>query len=145
MKTKIINTLEMSGFSWMVPVVRLFSGENPREQLNDIINVIGLPLIAIVAFLFLWSGAASQVKTSLGELPGPVQVWEQAKGLYEEHVAEREKEADFYLHQAERNAKKLEDNPDVQIKWRDYTGKPTFLIRFLPVSTPYSQVLLWRR
>ncbi len=126
MKTKIINTLEMSGFSWLVPVVRLSTGENPREQINDIMNVIGLPVIAIMAFLFIWAGAASQVKTSLGELPGPSQVWEQTKGLYAEHVAEREKETAFYERQEQRNAKKLEKNPDANIKWREYTGKPTF-------------------
>ncbi len=131
MKTKIINTLEMTGFSWLVPVVRLTTGENPKEQVNEIINVIGLPVIAILAFLFIWSGAASQVKTSLGDLPGPSQVWEQAKGLYAEHTAEREKEDAFYERQEERNAKKLEKNPDAEIKWREYTGKPTFFDQIL--------------
>ncbi len=87
MKTKLINFLEMTGFTWVVPIVRLGSGENPREQLSDMMNLIGLPLLAIVVFLFVWAGAASQVKTSLGELPGPVQVWEQAQGLYAEHKA----------------------------------------------------------
>ncbi len=126
MKTKIINTLEMTGFAWLVPVVRLSTGENPKEQINEIINVIGLPVIALLAFLLIWSGAASQVKTSLGDLPGPTQVWEQAKNLYAEHEAERDKEDAFYQRQEERNAKKLEKNPDTTVKWRDYTGKPTF-------------------
>ena len=127
MKTKIINSLEMSGLTWLVPVVRLSTGENPREQLGDMFNTIGLPLIAIVAFMLIWAGAASQVKTSLGDLPGPVQVWEQAKGLYEEHVAEREKESAFYQRQEERNAKKLEKDPNAEIKIRDYTGRATFI------------------
>lgn len=127
MKTKIINTLEMTGFSWLVPVVRLSTGENPREQLSDMMNVIGLPLIAITIFLLLWAGGASQVKTSLGELPGPSQVWTQAVGLYDEHLSEREKEQAFYTRQEERNAKKLEKNPDATVKWREYTGKSTFI------------------
>lgn len=32
----------------------------------------------------------------------------------------------FYQRQEERNAAKLERNPDAEIKWRKYTGKPTF-------------------
>ena len=127
MKTKIINTLEMSGLSWLVPVVRLSTGENPREQLNEMMTVIGLPLIAIAFFLFVWAGAASQVKTSLGVLPGPSQVWQQAQGLYDEHIAEREKEVAFYERQDERNAKKLAKNPDAKIKVREYTGRATFI------------------
>ncbi len=127
MKTKLINYLEMTGFSWLCPVVRLCSGESPREQVNEIINVIGLPLIAIAAFLFIWAGTASQVKTSLGDLPGPSQVWEQAQGLWQEHQAEREKEEEFYQRQEERNAKKLEANPDAEIKMREYTGRATFV------------------
>ena len=35
---------------------------------------------------------APQVKTSLGALPGPVQVWQQAQDLWADHVAERDKE-----------------------------------------------------
>lgn len=127
MKNKLINFLEMTGFTWMVPMVRLGTGENPKEQLSDMMNLIGLPLIAIVAFLFLWAGAASQVKTSLGELPGPSQVWQQAQGLYAEHKAEREKEAAFYERQEERNAKKLARDPDAEVSIREYTGRATFI------------------
>lgn len=127
MKNKLIHYLEMSGFSWFVPVVRLATGENPREQMSDIATYIGLPVFAIIAFLVLWSGAAAQVKTSLGDLPGPSQVWQQASNLYAEHQEERAKEEAFYKRQEERNAKKLEKNPDAKIKWREYTGKPTFI------------------
>ena len=127
MKIKIINALEMTGFSWLVPVVRISTGENQREQVDEIIRVIGLPLVAILIFLFLWAGLAPQVKTSLGELPGPGQVWEQSKTLYQEHLAEGEKEAAFYQRQEVRNAKKRLANPDAIIKVRRYTGRPTYI------------------
>ncbi|ALP53794.1 nitrate ABC transporter permease [Candidatus Tenderia electrophaga] len=127
MKTKLINFLEMTGFTWMVPMVRLGAGENAREQFSDMMTLIGLPVIAIVVFLFVWAGAASQVKTSLGELPGPVQVWQQAQGLYAEHKAERDKEAAFYERQEQRNAKKLAKHPDAEVKIREYTGRATFI------------------
>ncbi len=90
-------------------------------------KAIGIPAIAIVIFLFLWGGIAAQIKTSLGQVPGPAQVWEQTVALYGEHVEEREKEEAFYQRQEKRNAKKLEKNPDANIKIRPYTGKPTFI------------------
>lgn len=143
MKTRLINFLEMTGFTWLVPMVHLGSGEKPREQFSDMMNMIGLPLIAIVVFLFVWAGAASQVKTSLGELPGPIQVWEQAQGLYAEHKAEREKEAAFYQRQEERNAKKLAKNPDAEVKIREYTGRVTFIDQiFTSLATVFTGFLV---
>jgi nitrate/nitrite transport system permease protein len=107
--------------------VRLFTGESPREQFGDMFRLIGLPLIAILVFLGVWSGLASQVDTSLGKLPGPVAVWDQATNLLDEHHAEREKEVAFIKRQEERNARKLEKNPDAEVKIRPYTGQATFI------------------
>ncbi|MEM7363956.1 MAG: ABC transporter permease, partial [Pseudomonadota bacterium] len=85
-----------------------------------------IPLMGIGLFLLFWHGAASSITTSLGQFPGPVQVWEQSKALYQEHGEQRAKATAFYERQEERNAKKLAKNPDATIKWRTYTGKPTF-------------------
>jgi nitrate/nitrite transport system permease protein len=85
-----------------------------------------LPLIAIAIFLGLWSVSAKQVETSLGQLPGPVAVYEQASNLVDEHAAERKKEVAFYERQEKRNAAKLAKDPDAEVKIRSYTGKPTF-------------------
>jgi nitrate/nitrite transport system permease protein len=85
-----------------------------------------LPAIGIAVFLLIWQFSANRIDTSLGQFPGPVQVWEQVKNLGAEHSREREKEAAFYQRQEERNAKKLASDPDATIKWRNYTGKPTF-------------------
>ena len=95
--------------------------------LNNALRVTGLPVIGIGVFLFLWQLAASNINTSLGQFPGPVEVKEQALNLYQEHVREREKADAFYARQEARNAKKLENTPDAKIKWRSYTGKPTFI------------------
>ncbi len=86
-----------------------------------------LPAFGIGVFLVLWQVAAVNINTSLGQFPGPPQVWEQSKSLYAEHVAQREKADAFYERQKQRNAKKLQSNPDATIKWRIYPGKPTFL------------------
>ncbi|MBZ0166477.1 MAG: ABC transporter permease, partial [Candidatus Omnitrophica bacterium] len=63
----------------------------------------------------------------LGNLPGPVAVWAAAKTLVTDHQAEREKEKAFYQRQEERNVKRLAQNPQADVKLRQYTGKPTYL------------------
>ena len=47
------------------------------------------PVTGIVIFLLLWAVLAPQVKTSLGTLPGPGDVWTAFKGLMAEHAAAR--------------------------------------------------------
>ncbi|TNE78528.1 MAG: ABC transporter permease, partial [Gammaproteobacteria bacterium] len=89
-------------------------------------KAVALPLAGIVVFLMLWQGVANNIITSLGQFPGPAQVWEQSKNLVAEHQRAREKEAAFYQRQEERNAKKLAKNPDVEVKIRAYPGKATF-------------------
>jgi len=84
------------------------------------------PLIAIIIFLLFWSVVASHIHTSLGVLPGPLKVWEQAMTLVDEHYEERNKEKRFYERQDKRNAETLAENPAAEIKTRPYTGKATF-------------------
>ncbi len=96
------------------------------EQYSIFIRTYIFPLFAVSLFLGIWGISASQVQTSLGQLPGPTAVFEQASNLVDEHVAAREKEASFYQRQEKRNAKKLAKNPDAEIKIRPYTGKATF-------------------
>ena len=98
---------------------------------SHIFKTIGIPLLSIMIFLAVWAGVASQIKTSLGQLPGPAAVWEQTMTLYGEHVEERNKETEFYERQEKRNAKKLESNPDAKVKIRPYTGKATFFDQVL--------------
>ncbi|MCW8955418.1 MAG: ABC transporter permease [Gammaproteobacteria bacterium] len=99
----------------------------PKDFGNKLVNSLVVPIIAFMIFLGLWGGAASQIETSLGKVPGPEKVWAQTISLYGEHVAERTKEEKFYQRQEMRNTKKLERNPDAEIKIRSYTGKPTFI------------------
>ena len=84
------------------------------------------PVIGIAVFLMLWSFAAGNIKTSLGQFPGPDQVYSAAGTLIEEHNTERGKAEAFYERQEKRNAKKLAVNPDYVPKQRKYTGKETF-------------------
>jgi nitrate/nitrite transport system permease protein len=104
--------------AWLVNLKGSFKGG---------MQAVVAPMVAFLVFLFLWNMGAAQIKTSLGQVPGPAQVWSQAVGLVNEHIEEREKEAAFYERQEKRNAAKLAKNPDAKIKVRPYTGKPTFI------------------
>ncbi|WP_407082199.1 ABC transporter permease [Photobacterium leiognathi] len=85
-----------------------------------------LPVLGLLFFIIVWHFSALQVKTSLGTLPGPVQTAEQFVLLIEDHADEGKKEQAFYQRQEARNAKKLEANPEANIRVRQYTGKATF-------------------
>jgi len=102
-----------------------------QDDYSALLKSVIFPLIAIAMFLGFWSLSASQVETSLGQLPGPVAVFEQASNLVDEHFAEREKEQGFYQRQEERNAAKLAEDPNAEVKIRPYTGKPTFFDQIL--------------
>jgi len=120
------NFFTKTGLTWFVPFVRLVQGDAPQEQIKSILMMIGVPIVALALFLGVWHVAASGVQTSLGAIPGPAQVWDEAMGLIDEHHAEREKAAAFYERQEKRNAAILERNPDAEVTIRPYTGKPTY-------------------
>ncbi len=98
-----------------------------QELANAISVKLGVPIIATIIFLGLWSVTAAQIETSLGSVPGPVKVWEQARVLYAEHRSERDKASAFYDRQEKRNTERLLIEPDAEVKIRAYTGKPTFV------------------
>ncbi|MFT6286980.1 MAG: nitrate/nitrite transport system permease protein [Alcanivorax sp.] len=98
-----------------------------RMSSKSVIESVLLPAIGIFIFLLFWQFSANRIDTSLGQFPGPTEVWEQVQGLGEEHVRERKKEVAFNQRQEERNAKILRDDPEASVKLRTYTGKPTFV------------------
>jgi len=122
-----IRFLNNSGIKWGIPFIRRLSGEKVWLRLRDIGRALVAPVLAIVGFLLIWSFCASKITTSLGRLPGPEAVWEQAFSLWQEHLAERKKAEEFYARQEARNAKKYEKNPAAKISTVDFTGKPTYV------------------
>ncbi len=127
MVAQVIHRIGEFGFGWLTPIIKLARGEHPSRQLQIINQVFVVPLLAFVIFLGAWNAAASNIETSLGKVPGPAQVWEQAQTLLAEHRREREKAQAFYQRQEERNARKLAADPSAEVKIRPYTGKPTFI------------------
>ena len=95
-------------------------------HLQQRITALTVPFIGILIFLAIWQVGAPKIVTSLGAVPGPVQVFEQFKGLIAEHNEQRDKEVAFIKRQEVRNAKKLEKDPNAKVRIRPYTGKATF-------------------
>lgn len=104
----------------------LLRGVQLNALLTRALRQIGLPLFGIAGFLLLWQLGAVNVHTSLGQFPGPVQVWQQAGGLYQEYVDEKAKAAAFYQRQEARVAERRAQDPNYVAEIRPYTGKPTF-------------------
>jgi nitrate/nitrite transport system permease protein len=126
-RERIDRTLKPLGLGWIVPLARLAIGDRPAQQAKEIWQGIGIPLFAIACFLVLWESLAPRVVTSLGAIPGPVQVLDQAELLWADHVAERAKERAYYERQEQRIAEALAKDPNAEVKRRTYTGRPTYL------------------
>jgi nitrate/nitrite transport system permease protein len=89
-----------------------------RAKVQALWRAIGIPFIAFLVFLFLWGRIAANVETSLGQIPGPVAVWQQAQALWADHLAERAKAAAFYQREASREQQRRDDNPGVALSAR---------------------------
>ncbi|WP_022979986.1 ABC transporter permease [Ideonella sp. B508-1] len=100
---------------------------DPRELARKALMSLGVPLVAFAVFLLLWSAVASRIQTSLGAVPGPMAVAQQAVALVQDHFAERERERAFYERQAKRNAERLAEDPNYQPRHFQWTGKRTYL------------------
>jgi nitrate/nitrite transport system permease protein len=127
MKSIALKFFNATGMRWGIPLVKLFSGEGVMDQLKLIVRNFVSPILAIVLFLVAWSFGAKQVTTSLGQVPGPAMVWEQAKTLWQEHLIEKKKADEFYAKQDARNAKKLAQNRNAKVSAIKYTGRPTYI------------------
>ncbi len=117
---------QVLGLSWVTPILKAVAGDNPRAQISEIWRLLGVPLMAILLFLFAWASLAPTVQTSLGAIPGPGAVWEQAQNLHADAVREGEKATAFYERQDARNAEALANNEPDKVRDRVYTGRPTY-------------------
>ena len=88
---------------------------------------LAAPVAGIVIFVALWAMLAPQVETSLGALPGPVEVAGQGVALFEEWQAAGALEDQFYADQAARNEAALAAGNAAAVTDFAYSGPPTFL------------------
>jgi len=85
------------------------------------------PLLGIALFLIGWALLAPRVNTSLGTLPGPVEVAREGWNLFEEWQAARADRAAFYDAQTVRNDALIAEGRIDEIQNFEYSGPPTFL------------------
>ncbi|MEO0945077.1 MAG: ABC transporter permease, partial [Pseudomonadota bacterium] len=116
--------LQVLGLSWVTPVLKAAAGDNPKSQVAEIWKLLGVPVLAIAAFLALWASLAPQVQTSLGAIPGPAQVWEQAVNLHEDAQAKAASKLEFEAKVAQLNERRVEQGKEPVE--RAYTGAPSY-------------------
>jgi len=124
--TRATGPLTAIGLGWSVPVMKIAAGDDARSNLRALWQSLIVPLIGIVAFLAAWAALAPQVQTSLGTVPGPVQVWQQVGSLYDDYQRGRQDRVAFYERQEARNTKLVEQGMADRVKSRSYTGAPTY-------------------
>lgn len=116
----------MSTLTALSPFARLTQRAKNGFTLQELMLNLGLPVLGFALFLALWQGAANSIETSLGNFPGPGEVWQQAGGLWEEHQASRERAEKFITMQQTRNERLLQENSEADVRIRSYNGPPTF-------------------
>ena len=116
----------MSNPSVATPITNTVKAAKKQALLKKWAPAMILPMAGIFIFLVLWQMLASNIHTSLGQFPGPIQVYSQASGLLDNHFQEQEKAAQFYARQEKRNAETLARDPQAKVQTRAYTGKPSF-------------------
>ena len=116
----------MSNPSVATPITNTVKAAKKQALLKKWAPAMILPMTGIFIFLVLWQMLASNINTSLGQFPGPIQVYSQASGLLDNHFQEQEKAAQFYARQEKRNAETLARDPQAKVQTRAYTGKPSF-------------------
>ena len=112
------------GLAWLTPILKAVAGDNPRAQAAEIWRLLGVPLLAIALFLLAWGTLAPRVQTSLGAVPGPAQVWEQALSLHADAMAKADSRARFDAQVAELNERRLANGQETVD--RAYTGAPSY-------------------
>ncbi|MFD1343841.1 ABC transporter permease [Litorisediminicola beolgyonensis] len=122
--TKADRWFQVLGLSWMTPVLKAAAGDNPKAQMSEIWRLLGVPLLAIAGFLALWAALAPTVQTSLGAIPGPAQVWEEAVNLHEDAVQKGESRAAFEAKVAQLNERREAQGKEPIT--REYTGAPSY-------------------
>ena len=138
-----IRVLSLVGLGFLKPIVAICRGEDPRAHMRQLWLDLGAPIVAIAAFLLVWSQVSQGIQTSLGKIPGPAAVWEQTKALWADHLVQREKEVAFYERQEKRNAERQAEDPTADMTVRKYTGKPTYFDQiFTSLKTVFAGFLL---
>ena len=117
---------QVLGLAWITPILRAAAGDNPRAQMRELWRLAGVPVLAILCFLALWGVLAPQLQTSLGAIPGPVQVWSEAITLHQDAAQKAEQRADHYDRVEARNQRFIDRGQPERVKDIPFTGAPSY-------------------
>jgi nitrate/nitrite transport system permease protein len=135
--------LETVGLGWLSPFLNIAAGEDAVAELGKLWSRLVVPLAASALFVALWAAAAPNIKTSLGAVPGPVQVAEQAASLWQDYQDEQAKSHDYRVRQEGRRAAILAADPGAQVRMLKYSGRPTYIDQiFTSLRTVFTGFLL---
>ena len=123
---KVSKFLDVFALSWVTPLLMMAAGDGVKRNLGLVWQRLGIPVLAIIVFLLAWAALAPTVKTSLGAIPGPAAVWEQAKVLHADHQQEMAKAKAFYERQEQRNQALIAAGRPESVSDVSYTGKSTY-------------------
>ena len=84
------------------------------------------PILGIVAFLLLWAIIAPRIDTRVGSLPGPVEVFDAGRDLYDEWQARGVAEAAFLDAQDVQNAEFIAAGTPELVRDFDFPAPPSF-------------------
>ncbi len=84
------------------------------------------PILGIAGFLVLWALIAPRIDTRVGSLPGPVEVFDAGRDLYNEWMATRESRAAFYATQEANNAAAIAAGTPELVQDFEFNGPPSF-------------------
>lgn len=84
------------------------------------------PILGVVVFLGVWALLAPRIETRVGSLPGPIEVFNAGRDLYNEWLASRESSAAFYAAQDLRNAEFTAAGTPELVQNFKFNGPPSF-------------------
>jgi len=117
---------QVLGLAWITPMLKGIAGDNPKAQMAEVWRLLGVPILSIICFLMLWSWLAPQVQTSLGAIPGPAQVWQEAKLLNQDAIQKREQREKHYERVDARNQRFIERGQPERVQDIPFTGSPSY-------------------
>ncbi len=127
MLNRLIMTLNVLGLTWFIPPIKIICGQDVNYEIKRFIRMIGLPLIAVVAFLFSWHVIAKLVHINGQQLPGPVQVSAAAGQIYNEYQ-DAQKNYAAYLSDFNQAKKDYPEMTEAEIsELMPYTAAPTYV------------------
>ncbi|NIZ10825.1 ABC transporter permease [Pseudooceanicola sp. HF7] len=117
---------QVLGLAWITPILKAAAGDNPRAQMKEIWRLLLVPLLAIAVFLSLWGALAPKVQTSLGAIPGPAAVWDEAVQLHQSALQTAADKRAFQERVEARNQRFIDNGQPEKVKEIPYTGAPSY-------------------